>query len=82
MPQSLLYCSLVNVDLSDYHYARHFKYLKAEEILLPSWDVAHQFDGVVSPLFEQVQMLRDKCKLAAEARDRLLPKLMSGEIEV
>ena len=82
MPQSLLYCSLVNVDLSDYHYARHFKYLKAEEILLPSWDVAHQFDDVVSPLFEQVQMLRDKCKLAAEARDRLLPKLMSGEIEV
>ena len=82
MPQSLLYCSLVNVDLSNYHYARHFKYLKAEEILLPSLDVAHQFDGVVSPLFEQVQKLRDKCKLAAEARDRLLPKLMSGEIEV
>ena len=82
MPQSLFYCSLVNVDLSNYHYARHFKYLKAEEILLPSLDVAHQFDGVVSPLFEQVQKLRDKCKLAAEARDRLLPKLMSGEIEV
>lgn len=82
MPQSLFYCSLVNVDLSNYHYARHFKYLKAEEILLPSLDVAHQFDGVVSPLFEQVQMLRDKCKLAAEARDRLLPKLMGGEIEV
>lgn len=82
MPQSLFYCSLVNVDLSNYHYARHFKYLKAEEILLPSLDVAHQFDGVVSPLFEQVQMLRDKCKLATETRDRLLPKLMSGEIEV
>lgn len=82
MPQSLFYCSLVNVDLSNYHYARHFKYLKAEEILLPSLDVAHQFDGVVSPLFEQVQMLRDKCKLATEARDRLLPKLMNGEIEV
>ena len=82
MPQSLFYCSLVNVDLSNYHYARHFKYLKAEEILLPSLDVAHQFDGVVSPLFEQAQMLRDKCKLATEARDRLLPKLMSGEIEV
>ena len=82
MPQSLLYCSLVNVDLSNYHYARHFKYLKAEEILRPSLDVACQFDGIVSPLFKQVQMLRDKCKLAAEVRDRLLSKLMSGEIEV
>lgn len=29
MPQSLFYCSLVGVDLSNYHYARHFKYLKA-----------------------------------------------------
>ena len=82
MPQSLLYCSLLNVDLSNYHYARHFKYLKAEEIMLPSLSVAHQFDSDVTPLFEQVQKLRDKCKLATEARDRLLPKLMSGEIEV
>ena len=82
MPQPLLYCSLVNVDLSNYHYARHFKYLKSEEILLPSLRVADRFDGVVTPLFKQVQMLRDKCKLAAEARDRLLPKLMSGELEV
>ena len=32
MPQSLLYSSLVAVDLSNYHYARHFKYLKAENI--------------------------------------------------
>ena len=82
MPQSLLYCSLVNVDLSNYHYARHFKYLKAEIILRPSLEVACQFDGIVSPLFKQIQMLRDNCRLAAEARDRLLPKLMSGGIEV
>ena len=82
MPQSLFYCSLVNVDLSNHHYARHFKYLKAEEILLPTQDVANKFDSIVAPLFKQVQMLRDKCTLAAEARARLLPKLMNGEIEV
>ena len=34
MPQRLLYCSLLNIDLSNYHYARHFKYLKAEVIML------------------------------------------------
>ena len=82
MPQSLFYCSLVNVDLSNHHYARHFKYLKAEEILLPTYAVACEFDRIVAPLFKQVQKLRDKCTLAAEARDRLLPKLMNGEIEV
>lgn len=31
MPQRLLYCSIMNVDLSNYHYARHFKYLKEEK---------------------------------------------------
>ena len=82
MPQSLFYCSLVNVDLSNHHYARHFKYLKAEEIMLPTYAVACEFDRIVAPLFKQVQKLRDKCTLAAEARDRLLPNLMNGEIEV
>lgn len=82
MPQSLLYCSLLNIDLSNYHYARHFKYLKAEEILLPTQNVARKFDSIVAPIFKQAQLLKDKCTLATEARDRLLPKLMSGEIEV
>ena len=82
MPQSLFYCSLVNVDLSNHHYARHFKYLKAEEILLPTQAVACEFDRIVALLFKQAQKLRDKCTMAAEARDRLLPKLMNREIEV
>ena len=82
MPQSLLYCSLINVDLSNYHYARHFKYLKAEEILVPALDIAQSFEKFAAPVFEQIQCLRDKCLQAAHARDRLLPKLMSGEIEV
>lgn len=39
MPQSLLYLSLKAVDLSNYHYARHFKYLKAEIILVPTQEI-------------------------------------------
>lgn len=82
MPQSLLYLSLIAVDLSNYHYARHFKYLKAESILIPSQDVADEFDRLISPFFSQIQKLREKCYKLIQARDRLLPKLMSGEIEV
>ena len=82
MPQSLLYLSLIAVDLSNYHYARHFKYLKAESILIPSQDVANEFDRLISPIFSQIQKLREICNKLSEARDRLLPKLMSGEIEV
>ena len=82
MPQSLFYCSLVGVDLSNYHYARHFKYLKAENILVPTQEIADAFDGFVAPIFTKVQRLRDIMKNAAEARDRLLPKLMNNEMEV
>lgn len=82
MPQSLLYLSLIAVDLSNYHYARHFKYLKAESILIPSQDVADEFDRLISPIFSQIQKLREKCYKLSQTRDRLLPKLMSGEIEV
>lgn len=82
MPQSLLYYSLVAIDLSNYHYARHFKYLKAENILVPSKKIADEFDKYVSPMLFQIQQLRNIADKAAEARDRLLPKLMRGEIEV
>lgn len=82
MPQSLFYCSLVNVDLSNYSYARHFKYLKAEDIVLPTEQIASDFDKHTSLCFDKIQNLRSQLRLLTEARDRLLPKLMSGEIEV
>ena len=82
MPQSLLYYSLIAVDLSNYHYARHFKYLKAESILVPSKEIADEFDRYVAPMLLQVQQLRNIADKAVAARERLLPKLMRGEIEV
>jgi len=82
MPQSLFYHSLLNVDLSNYSYARHFKYLKEEKILLPSERLARHFDVIISVQYKAIQSYRDQIRLLTEARDRLLPKLMSGEFEV
>ena len=82
MPQSLFYNSLLNVDLSNYSYARHFKYLKEEEILLPSEQMAKQFDVIVSGQYKTIQSHRDQIRLLIEARNRLLPKLMSGMITI
>ena len=82
MPQQLLYCSLINLDLSNYHYARHFKYLKSERILLPSKSVADTFAKVSDLFFHKIQSCRNQCYRAQEARDCLMPKLMSGEVEV
>ena len=41
-----------------------------------------QFCGIVKPYFEMMGNLEKQSKSAVEARDRLLPKLMSGEIEI
>ena len=82
MPQSLFYNSLIEIDLSNYSYARHFKYLKEESILVPSKDIAERYDKVVSQHCQSIQKSRDQISHLIEARDRLLPKLMSGEIEV
>ena len=45
-------------------------------------DIANKFDELVSPILLQIQRLRDMMNKSAQARDRLLPKLMSGEIDI
>ena len=82
MPQCLLFTSLVSVDLSNYSYARHFKYLKEEEILVPTASIANAFSKHVAKWYAKIQLNRKQIRLLTEARDRLLPKLMSGEIEI
>ena len=82
MPQTLFYNSLIEIDLSNYSYARHFKYLKEESVLLPSEQVARKYDSIVSKYYQNIQRSRDQIRLLTEARDRLLSKLMSGEIKV
>lgn len=51
-------------------------------LLIPEDKYMEMFVGTVTPFFAKVQKLEKQIKLVAEARDRLLPKLMSGEIEV
>lgn len=82
MPQRLLYCSIMNVDLSNYHYARHFKYLKEEKIMIPTVKVANGFENNVTGIFSKIQNCRDEIIRCQKTSDLLLPKLMSGEVEV
>ncbi len=52
MPQHLFYHALLGVDLSNYHYARHFKFLKEEEINLPNMKEAIIFEETTKLLFD------------------------------
>lgn len=56
--------------------------LKSIMLKLPSDELIAKFDTLTSPIATQIELLEDCNQLLQEARDRLLPKLLSGEIEV
>ena len=58
------------------------KDLNALVLSVPTEGVLTVFCDIVFPYFERIRLLQRENEIAAEARDRLLPKLMSGEIEV
>lgn len=76
------YLAIKYIDLSDYAYARHFKYLKQQEIIIPNDSILKEFNFIVYPMLNQsIHLLRYNTKLKA-ARDILLPRLMNRTIKV
>lgn len=56
--------------------------IESIEILLPSSAVLAKFNNMYEAIQSKMESLENSISLTAEVRDRLLPKLMSGEIEV
>ena len=52
-----------------------------QKFLIPERNLMMQFEKIVSQMDKQIENLDSKNKKLIEARDRLLPKLMSGEVE-
>lgn len=58
------------------------KIFEDAEILVPNGDTLSAFDRAVLPTLEQIETLKQQNRLLAYARDLLLPKLMSGLLDV
>lgn len=56
--------------------------IKNMPFLMPCGEILESFSRVVSPIFLRIKIASSQIRLLTEARDRLLPKLMSGEIAV
>jgi len=82
MPISLLYYTVSNIDLSNYGYARHFKFLKEEEVIVPSVEVAKAFTEKVGQMRKHMSVLQKQMDNLRNTRDLVLPKLLSGEIDL
>ena len=51
-------------------------------VLLPTDSVLDDFTNRIQPIFQKIELLTKSIAILQEARDRLLPKLMNGELEV
>ena len=58
------------------------KDINAMETLIPQSEMITHYCAKVDVLFNKIGVLQKQMAAASEARDRLLPKLMSGEIEL
>lgn len=56
--------------------------LNKVSIVIPSEDELLSFDSMIQPYFGQIRNLRAENERLAATRDALLPKLMSGELDV
>lgn len=58
------------------------KDINAMEMLIPQSELIAHYCAKADVLFNKIGVLQKQMAAASEARDRLLPKLMSGEIEL
>lgn len=91
VPYSFLYCLVTRDEFVGYlinctngaaYPAVKPSHFEEAKIIVPENSVLNRFDKMVRPIFERISLLNKQCKFLQEARDRLLPKLMRGEVEV
>lgn len=56
--------------------------LKKIKVIFPKVELIEKYSSIVNPFLEECSYLRAQNKKLAQARDLLLPRLMSGRIEV
>lgn len=52
------------------------------EVLVPPPDVLERFDVLAKPIFEQIENLKNQITQLRQARDLLLPRLISGQLRL
>ena len=82
VPNYLLYQMVNNLDLTNYGYARHFKFLKEAKIILPMANISNKYNQIVIPLYEKWRNNFFENINLGKLRDFLLPMLMNGQVTV
>lgn len=63
---------------------KHIQRNKLDQVFVnvPNDEIMESYSNIAEKIREQILHLSSQIRLLTEARDRLLPKLMSGEIQI
>ena len=78
----LLYHMIEDFDLSNYGYARHFKFLKEKTVIVPDKEVSSKFETQANVIYEKIKNNIFENQELTQLRDWLLPMLMNGQARV
>lgn len=80
LPNYLLYQEIIALPEIEKGYSRHFKFLKAQNITIPTLDITKKYMSMVSNmLLQQREIIKENQQLQS-LRDFLLPMLMNGQV--
>ncbi|HET8964298.1 MAG TPA: restriction endonuclease subunit S [Chitinophagales bacterium] len=65
--------------LSNYQFE---DFIEATKVNIPPNEVQQGFEGILKPMYEEIQTLGEKNQILQETRDLLLPRLISGKLSV
>lgn len=81
--RNIYWLHLATKDLVAFNdYKGHWPEFMSKKCLVPSEIVTHEFGRIVKPTFQILHTLERKNNVLRRTRDLLLPKLISGEVEV
>jgi type I restriction enzyme S subunit len=73
---------LVRGLVSTHEYKRHWSDLMKKKVLVSADDLAESYATLVQPMAELIECLRQATRNLCATRDLLLPKLISGDLDV
>ena len=57
-------------------------FLESEQVLVPNNNIQELFKKIIVPIFDKISLLGYKNQTLKQTRDLLLPRLISGEIDI
>lgn len=80
LPNYLLYLQIISLPVIEQGYSRHFKFLKEQNVIIPTSNISRKFVDLIEKPLEMVRKNIMENQELASLRDFLLPLLMNGQV--